>query len=90
MDVINISIWFMFALMVIFMIRVIKGPSAWDRLLGMNLVATKIIIITILFAYTFDVGFLLDFAIIYALFGFIAEIFIALFLAERTKEGKEE
>jgi len=75
----------MLRLLVPYGIRVIIGPSVWDRLLGLNLIASKIIIIIILFAAINEMTFLLDFAIIYALSGFIGTIFIALFLSERDR-----
>ena len=80
----------MLGLLVPYLIRVIIGPSVWDRLLGMNLIATKIILIIILFASIHETTFLLDFAIIYALSGFIGTIFIALFLSQRDlQKGRE-
>ena len=80
----------MLGLIVPYGIRVIYGPSVWDRLLGLNLIASKIIIIIIFFASINEMTFLLDFAIIYALSGFIGTIFIALFLSERDrKKGTE-
>jgi len=84
----------MLGLLVPYGIRVAIGPSVWDRLLGMNLIASKIIIIIIIFASESGISFLLDFAIIYALSGFIGTIFIALFLSERNRRkgqgGKEQ
>jgi multicomponent Na+:H+ antiporter subunit F len=76
----------MLGLLVPYGIRVAIGPSVWDRLLGMNLIASKIIIIIMLFASINQSAFLLDFAIIYALSGFIGTIFIALFLSERDRK----
>ena len=63
----------------------IKGPSIWDRLLGMNLVSTKVVILIITYAYIRETAHLLDLAIIYALFGFICTIFIAIFVSERKR-----
>jgi len=74
----------MLGLLVPYGIRVALGPSVWDRLLGMNLITSKIILIIIFFASINERTFLLDFAIIYALSGFIGTIFIALFLSERA------
>jgi multicomponent Na+:H+ antiporter subunit F len=74
----------MLGLLVPYGIRVAVGPSVWDRLLGMNLVHSKIIVIIIVFSSITELTFLLDFAIIYALSGFIGTIFIALFLGERS------
>ena len=79
----NIIIGIMLGLLSISIIRVVKGPSVWDRLLGMNLIFSKTIIIIVLFASVTEMTFLLDFAIIYTLSGFIGTIFIALFLSER-------
>lgn len=80
----------MLALLALYIIPTVKGPTRWDRLLGMNLVSTKIIVIISLFASIFDITFLLDFAIIYALSGFIGTIFIALFLSQRRKKPGEK
>ena len=73
----------MLGLLVPYSIRVAIGPSVWDRLLGVNLIASKIILLIILYASITEMTFLLDFAILYALSGFIGTIFIALFLSER-------
>jgi len=82
-------LWIMVAFVLIYIWRVIKGPSIWDRLLAMSILSTKIIVIIILFAMVNETAYLLDFAIIYALFGFIGTIFIALFLSERSQRRKE-
>jgi len=87
-----IILWIMFALLAFYLIRVIRGPTVWDRLLGMNLITTKVIVVIIVFASLFDIAFLLDFAIVYSLMGFISTIFIALFLSEKKlgrKRGKK-
>jgi len=56
----------------------------------MNVVATKIIIIIIVYASISGTAFLLDFAIFYALSGFIGTIYIALFFAERKRRRKRK
>jgi len=76
-------LWIMFIFLFLLMVMVVKGPSVWDRLLGMNLVSMKFIIIIVIFASSSDIAYLLDFAIIYALSGFIGTVFIALFLLDR-------
>jgi len=80
----------MLGLLVPYGIRVIVGPSVWDRLLGMNLIASKIIVIIVLFASINNAAFLLDFAIIYALSGFIGTIFIAMFASERDTRKQQK
>ena len=89
----NIVLWIMLGILSLYTIMAIKGPTKWDRLLVMNLISTKIIVIIIVFAALNETTFLLDFAIIYTLSGFIGTIFIALFLSERKldkKQGGEE
>ena len=90
----HIFLGIMLGLLVPYGIRVAIGPSVWDRLLGMNLIASKILLIIIFFSAVVEVDFLLDFAIIYALSGFIGTIFIAMFLVERdltkTEGGKAD
>ena len=81
-------LWIMLAYLFLYFVMVVRGPSIWDRLLGMNLISTKIIIIIIVFASVYETAYLLDFAIIYTLFGFIGVIFVALFLLGRTKKGE--
>ena len=80
--------WILIGFLTLCFIRLIKGPTIWDRLLGMNIVATKIVIIIIVYASMHGTAFLLDFAIIYALSGFIGTIYIALFFADRSKKKR--
>lgn len=82
--------WVLLLILIASLVRVFKGPSIWDRLLGMNLIAVKIIIIITVFASERDLAYLLDFAIIYALFGFIGTIFMAQFFSKRNKNGGED
>lgn len=84
----TIILWIMFALLGIYLIQIKKGPTVWDRLLGMSLITTKVTIIIIVFASLNQTSFLLDFAIVYALIGFISIIFVASFLADRKLGGK--
>lgn len=81
----TIILWVLLGFLVTYVIRVFIGPSVWDRILSMNLIATKIIVIIMVFASINETTFLLDFAIIYALSGFIGTIFITMFLSERNK-----
>lgn len=83
------ALWILLVYLFLYFVRVIMGPSIWDRLLGMHLISTKIIMIIIVFASVHETAFILDVAIIYTLFGFICVSFIALFLLEGTKGGNK-
>jgi len=89
MNFIMIALGVVIGLVLLSIIRAIMGPSIWDRLLGLNLVTTKVLTIIVLFAYLNDLTFLVDVAIVYALIGFIGTIFTALFLMDRVKEAKK-
>ena len=80
------AMWCMVALLVLYFFVVVTGPSVWDRLLAINLIAFKVTIIIVLFASIYDSAFLLDAAIIYTLSGFIGTIFIALFFSKKEKK----
>ena len=82
-------IWIIMLYLLCGLLRTYLGPSIWDRLLGMNLIAAKISLMLIVFASLFDLAYLLDVAIASTLLGFIGVIFIALFLGEHTKGGAE-
>jgi len=80
-------IWVMLAFLTVFIVRVVKGPSIWDRLLGLSVISTKVILIIVFFASYNQIAYLLDIAIVFALLGFISIIFTALFLLQRIKAG---
>jgi len=76
----------MFAPLCLFhLYRIIKGPSVWDRLLGLNLFSINMIILMMLYALIKDIDYLLDLAIVYALLGFISIVFIARFIQRKGK-----
>ncbi|TVQ40602.1 MAG: pH regulation protein F [Spirochaetaceae bacterium] len=64
-------------------IRVVVGPTIWDRLLGLNLISSKIIMAIIVYALMIQRTFLLDIAIVYALLGFIGSVLIARFIERK-------
>jgi multicomponent Na+:H+ antiporter subunit F len=70
--------------------RVVSGPSIWDRLHGLSLVSTKILLIILLYASSHNTAYLLDIAIVYALLGFIGTIFTAQFLLKRLRDGESQ
>ena len=83
------ALWVMMAFLLVLLIRTIKGPSVWDRILGLTLMSTKLTIIIVLFAAVEDTAYILDYAIMYVLFGFISTYFIATFILNRTEGEKQ-
>jgi len=82
---INIAIGIITILIVIMSLRIFIGPTVWDRLLGFNIVLSKILMLIVLFSVLFNKTYLLDIAITYALIGFISTLFIARFLKDRGR-----
>jgi len=66
-------------------VRILVGPTLWDRLIGFNLMSSKLIMIIVLCAIIFEKNFLLDIALTYALIGFVSTLFIARFVRDRGK-----
>jgi len=82
---IKIIIYILAAAAVLMTVRILIGPSVWDRLIGFNLLSSKLITIIVLCAILFEKNFLLDIALTYALLGFVSILFIARFVRDRGK-----
>ena len=55
--------------------RVLRGPSIFDRIIGLNVIGTKTIAVIVLTGYIFDrVEFFIDIAFVYALINFIGAL----------------
>ncbi|WP_105619688.1 monovalent cation/H+ antiporter complex subunit F [Vallitalea okinawensis] len=72
-------------IMIFSLLRLILGPSVWDRLLGLNLMSLKITALIVLFALLNDQNYLLDIALAYALLNIIGLIFISRFIQQKGK-----
>lgn len=65
---------------VVAMIRIILGPTAPDRLVGLDTINTLVIVSMILFGVAFEEFIYIDVAIVYAVLSFISTLFIAKYL----------
>jgi len=83
-----IVVWILLTLMFLYVFRTVRGPTVWDRLLGLSLISVKVIIMIVAIASFYDRAYLLDYAMLYALFGFISVIFITYFILDRTRGKK--
>lgn len=71
---------FVMVLIFISMYRVIKGPTIADRVVALNVIATKITIAIIVIAILTNQQSYIDVALVYALIGFVASIAIVRYL----------
>ena len=62
------------------MIRVIRGPTAPDRIVGLDTINTIVIIGMVIFGAAFNEVIYIDVAIVYALLSFISTLFIAKYI----------
>ena len=62
------------------MIRVIKGPTAPDRVVGLDTINTIVIAAMVIFGVAAGSVIYIDVAIVYALLSFISTLFIAKYL----------
>ena len=61
-------------------IRVVKGPTAPDRIVGLDTINTLVIVGMVIFGLAEKSVIYIDVAIIYALLSFISTLFIAKYL----------
>jgi len=82
-------IWIMIFFIVLCIIRILIGPTIWDRFLGLSLISTKIGVMVILASSLFDIPYLLDFVIVCTLLWFMCINFTSQFIQERIKKGEK-
>lgn len=71
------------------LVRVIKGPSRGDRIIGINVVATKTLVIIALIAFVLRETYFLDVVLVYAMISFVASLFVSREIARTGKKGVE-
>jgi len=62
------------------LIRVIRGPTAPDRIVGLDTINTIVIVSMVVFGAAFGEIIYIDVAIVYALLSFVTTLFIAKYL----------
>lgn len=65
------------------MIRVVIGPTIWDRLLGIGLSASKITLAVVISAVSIPEGFLLDLAMLLSILGFLVTVLFSRYIERR-------
>jgi len=75
-----ITLAFLAFCIVMAMIRVIRGPTAPDRVVGLDTINTIVIVSMVIFGAAFGEIIYIDVAIVYALLSFVTTLFIAKYL----------
>lgn len=67
------------------LLRVVMGPTIWDRLLGLNMVSAKIVMAIVVLAVMTQRSYLMDIALVYTILGFVGTVLIARFVEKKGK-----
>lgn len=71
------------ALSLLILLKILMGPTVWDRILAFNLFSAKFIMLILLYAIVYEQDYLIDIALVYALLSFINIVFIARFVQRK-------
>ena len=75
------------------LLRAIRGPRIADRVVGINMIGTIIIMMIAILSLMLEEGYLVDIAIIYAMLSFLAvvvlvKIYIGVYRSQKIEEEK--
>ena len=79
-DIYLVVLGLLFLSIIMAIIRVIKGPTAPDRIVGLDTINTIVIVSMIIFGLVSGSVIYVDVAIVYAFLSFISTLFIAKYL----------
>lgn len=74
------------AMIFLALVRAVAGPTAADRVVAINIIGTKTLLIITLIARLYRQEFFLDIAMVYALMSFITTIGVAKYLEKGALE----
>ena len=80
LTIIYVVLGLLFLSVVMAIIRVVKGPTAPDRIVGLDTINTIVIVGMVIFGFATKSVIYIDVAIVYALLSFISTLFIAKYL----------
>ncbi len=65
------------------LIRVVIGPTIWDRLLGIGLGASKITLAVVIRGLALSESYIFDLALLFSVLGFLVTVLLARFIERR-------
>jgi multicomponent Na+:H+ antiporter subunit F len=63
-------------------VRIVRGPTTPDRVVGLDTIGTNVVAIAVLFALQTGKGFFVDVALVLAIIGFLSTIAVARYVTE--------
>ena len=80
LTIIYVFLGLLFLSVIMAIIRVVKGPTAPDRIVGLDTINTIVIVGMVVFGFATNSVIYIDVAIVYALLSYISTLFIAKYL----------
>ncbi|MCT4586035.1 MAG: monovalent cation/H+ antiporter complex subunit F [Peptostreptococcaceae bacterium] len=87
MNILELSIMILSLTIFLCLIRALKGPTHSDRLIAINVIGTKTIILISFVSFLLKETYFIDVVMVYAMISFLASIVISNFIKDRKKEG---
>lgn len=84
MVLLSVAAFSIFVSVSLLMIRVFVGPTLYDRVLGLNSIGTKVVLLLALVGFLMGRPDFLDIAILYSLINFVSTIAILKFFRYRS------
>lgn len=81
---------FLAVMLILCLVRAIKGPRVADRIIAVNMMGTMVMVIIGILAVKMQEGYLVDICLIYAMISFLAVIVLTKVYTGVYKEKKEK
>ena len=89
-DVLIVLLCILTAVMLLCLIRAVRGPRYTDRLVAMNLICTLVILIVCILSYLLEEPYLVDVAILYGLLNLLAVAVLSRVAVEYHRKKEEQ
>lgn len=93
--VLEAALLFLAVMLILCLIRAIKGPKIADRLVAVNMMGTMVMVIIGILAILMQEEYLVDICLIYAMISFLAviiltKVYMGVYLAEKQKKEEQK
>lgn len=91
----SIMLIFLSIMLLLCLVRAVKGPTIADRVVAVNMMGTMVMVIIAILAVKMAEGYLADICLIYAMISFLAvvvltKIYTGVYLEHRAQEQEEK
>jgi multicomponent Na+:H+ antiporter subunit F len=76
----ELFIWILLFTAFIALYRAVFGPTTFDKIVAVNVIGTKTVVVLVLIGYVYSRPYFFDIALLYALLNFIAVIAITKYI----------